>query len=153
MGGGSVITADGDCSHEIKRCLLLGRKAMTKLQSWGLANLFQKTLPWSVSSKISNRSYSLNSRPTTYSGFACKSGLNTIWITKTTGLNLAHLISTFSKTSPTSSNRMVSAWRSVTPKLFGLFEGDLPYAKAAPLTRFSCILPPKQKDPSSIPSS
>jgi len=32
-GGGSVITADGDCSHEIKRCLLLGRKAMTKLDS------------------------------------------------------------------------------------------------------------------------
>ena len=27
--GGSEITADGDCSHEIKRCLLLGRKAMT----------------------------------------------------------------------------------------------------------------------------
>ena len=31
--GGSRITADGDCSHEIKRCLLLGRKAMTKLDS------------------------------------------------------------------------------------------------------------------------
>ena len=31
--GGSKITADGDCSHEIKRCLLLGRKAMTKLDS------------------------------------------------------------------------------------------------------------------------
>ena len=29
--GGSRITADGDCSHEIKRCLLLGRKAMTNL--------------------------------------------------------------------------------------------------------------------------
>ena len=29
----SEITADGDCSHEIKRCLLLGRKAMTKLDS------------------------------------------------------------------------------------------------------------------------
>ena len=29
--GGSKITADGDCSHEIKRCLLLGRKLMTKL--------------------------------------------------------------------------------------------------------------------------
>ena len=29
--GGSKITADGDCSHEIKRCLLLGRKAMTNL--------------------------------------------------------------------------------------------------------------------------
>ena len=31
--GGSKITADGDCSHEIKRCLLLGRKAMTNLAS------------------------------------------------------------------------------------------------------------------------
>ena len=30
---GSKITADGDCSHEIKRCLLIGRKAMTKLDS------------------------------------------------------------------------------------------------------------------------
>ena len=31
--GGSQITADGDCSHKIKRCLLLGRKAMTNLHS------------------------------------------------------------------------------------------------------------------------
>ena len=31
--GGSKITADGDCSHEIKRCLFLGRKAMTNLNS------------------------------------------------------------------------------------------------------------------------
>ena len=31
--GGSKITADGDCNHEIKRCLLLGRKAMTDLDS------------------------------------------------------------------------------------------------------------------------
>ena len=30
---GSKITADGDCSHEIKRCLVLGRKAMTNLDS------------------------------------------------------------------------------------------------------------------------
>ena len=30
---GSTITADGDCSHKIKRCLLLGRKAMTNLDS------------------------------------------------------------------------------------------------------------------------
>ena len=29
--GGSKVTADGDCSHEIKRCLLLGRKVMTNL--------------------------------------------------------------------------------------------------------------------------
>ena len=31
--GSSKITADGDCSHEIKRCLLLGMKAMTNLES------------------------------------------------------------------------------------------------------------------------
>ena len=31
--GGSKITEDGDCSHEIKRCFLLGRKVMTKLDS------------------------------------------------------------------------------------------------------------------------
>ena len=30
---GSNITADGDCNHEVKRCLLLGRKAMTNLDS------------------------------------------------------------------------------------------------------------------------
>ena len=33
FGGGSQITANGDCSHEIKRCLLLGRKVMTNLDS------------------------------------------------------------------------------------------------------------------------
>ena len=32
--GGSKITADGDCSHEIKRCLLLGRQTMTSFNSW-----------------------------------------------------------------------------------------------------------------------
>ena len=32
--GGSKITADGDCSHEIKRCLLLGRKVMTNLAAY-----------------------------------------------------------------------------------------------------------------------
>ena len=32
--GGSKITADSDCSHEIKRCLLLGRKVMTNLDSY-----------------------------------------------------------------------------------------------------------------------
>ena len=31
--GGSKMTADGDCSHEIKRCLLLGRKVMTNIDS------------------------------------------------------------------------------------------------------------------------
>ena len=33
FGGGSKITADSDCSHEIKRCLLLGREVMTNLDS------------------------------------------------------------------------------------------------------------------------
>ena len=33
VGGGFKISADGDCSHEIERCLLLGRKAMTNLDS------------------------------------------------------------------------------------------------------------------------
>jgi len=33
ISGGSKITSDGDCNHEIKRCLLLGRKTMTKLDS------------------------------------------------------------------------------------------------------------------------
>ena len=45
-GGGSRITADSDCSHEIKRCLLLGRKVMTNLD-----NIFKSrdiTLPTKV---------------------------------------------------------------------------------------------------------
>ena len=33
ISGGSKITADGNCSHEVKRCLLLGRKVMTNLDS------------------------------------------------------------------------------------------------------------------------
>ena len=44
--GGSKITADGDCSHEIKRCLLLGRNAMTKLDS--ILNGRDITLPTKV---------------------------------------------------------------------------------------------------------
>ena len=45
--GGSKITADGDCSHEIRRCLLPGRKAMTNLDSILKAEtlLYQK---WSI---------------------------------------------------------------------------------------------------------
>ena len=43
---GSKITADGDCSHEIKRHLLLGRKAMTKLDS--ILKSKDKTLPTKV---------------------------------------------------------------------------------------------------------
>ena len=45
--GGSRITADGDCSHEIKRCLLLGRKAMTNLDS--ILKSRDITLPTKVS--------------------------------------------------------------------------------------------------------
>ena len=44
--GGSKITADGDCSHEIKRCLLLGRKVMTNLDS--ILNSRDITLPTKV---------------------------------------------------------------------------------------------------------
>ena len=44
--GGSQITADGDCSHEIKRCLLLGRKVMTNLES--ILNSRDITLPTKV---------------------------------------------------------------------------------------------------------
>ena len=44
--GGSKITADGDCSHEIKRCLLLGRKPMTNLDS--ILNSRDITLPTKV---------------------------------------------------------------------------------------------------------
>ena len=43
--GGSKITADGDCSHEIKRCLLLGRKVMTNL---ALLKSRDSTLPTKV---------------------------------------------------------------------------------------------------------
>ena len=43
---GSKITADGDCSHEIKRCLLLGRKAMTNLDS--ILKSINITLPTKV---------------------------------------------------------------------------------------------------------
>ena len=41
--GGSQITADGDCSHEIKRCLLLGRKVKTNLDSKAETLLCQQT--------------------------------------------------------------------------------------------------------------
>ena len=43
---GSKITADGDCSHEVKRCLLLGRKAMTNLDS--ILKIRDITLPTKV---------------------------------------------------------------------------------------------------------
>ena len=45
---GSKITADGDCSHEIKRCLFLGRKAMTNLDSILESCILDITLPTKV---------------------------------------------------------------------------------------------------------
>ena len=45
--GSSKITADGDCSHEIKRCLFLGRKVMTNLDS--ILKSRDMTLPTKVS--------------------------------------------------------------------------------------------------------
>ena len=49
--GGCKITADGDCSHEIKRCLLLGRKVMTNLSIFNIDSIFKSrdiTLPTKV---------------------------------------------------------------------------------------------------------
>ena len=53
--GGSKITVDGDCSHEIKRHLLLGRKAMTKLDSVPVPYM-KRTSFLGVSSRRSCRS-------------------------------------------------------------------------------------------------
>ena len=50
FGGGSKITADGDCSHEIKRHLLLGRKIMTNLDS--ILKSRDITLPTKVQSLV-----------------------------------------------------------------------------------------------------
>ena len=52
--GGSKITADGDCSHEIKRCLLLGRKGITNLDSIKQRHHFAKKVS-------SNQSYDFSS--------------------------------------------------------------------------------------------
>ena len=46
--GGSKITEDGDCSHEIKRCLLLGRKAMTNLDSNKESRALTNLCSWTV---------------------------------------------------------------------------------------------------------
>ena len=43
---GSKITTDGDCSHEIKRCLLLGRKAMTNLVQFSHSVVSESKTPW-----------------------------------------------------------------------------------------------------------
>ena len=54
--GGSKITADGDCSHEIKRCFILGRKAMNNLDS--ILKSRDITFPTNLSSQIYNFSTS-----------------------------------------------------------------------------------------------
>ena len=54
--GGSKITADGDYSHEIKRCLLLGRKAMTNLDS-----IFKKQRHYFANKGLPSQSYGFSS--------------------------------------------------------------------------------------------
>ena len=54
---GSKITADGDCSHEIKRCLLLGRKAMTNLHSI----LKSRDITVATNKGLSSQSYGFSS--------------------------------------------------------------------------------------------
>ena len=54
---GSKITADGDCSHEIKRCLLLGRKAMTNLGSI----LKSRDIHYFASKGLSSQGYGFSS--------------------------------------------------------------------------------------------
>ena len=47
---GSKITADGDCSHEIKRCLLHGRKTMTNLVNKSHSVMSDSATPWTIQS-------------------------------------------------------------------------------------------------------
>ena len=58
--GGSKITADGDCSHEIKRCLLLGRKVMTNLDSKGNAKECSNYCTIALISQASNAQSSVS---------------------------------------------------------------------------------------------
>ena len=55
--GGSKITADGDCSHEIKRCLLLGRKAITNLPKQHI----KKQRHYFANKGLSSQSYGFSS--------------------------------------------------------------------------------------------
>ena len=57
--GGSKITADGDCSHEMKRCLLLGRKVMTNLDS--ILKSRDITLPTKVRPSSTSQGYGFSS--------------------------------------------------------------------------------------------
>ena len=54
--GGSKITADGDCSHEIKRCLLLGRKVLTNLDS-----IFKNRRHYFANNGLSSEGYGFSS--------------------------------------------------------------------------------------------
>ena len=56
---GSKITADGDCSHEIKACLLLGRKALSNLDS--ILKNRDIALPTKVNKGLSSQSYGFSS--------------------------------------------------------------------------------------------
>ena len=56
--GGSKLTADGDCSHEIKRCLLLGRKAMTTLDC-----ILKSQRYYFADKGLSSQSYGFSSSP------------------------------------------------------------------------------------------
>ena len=56
--GGSKITADGGCSHEIKRCFLLGRKVMTSLDS-----IIKKQRHYFANKGLSSQGYGFSSGP------------------------------------------------------------------------------------------
>ena len=57
--GGSKITADGDCSHEIKKCLLLGKKSYETPRQ-----LIQKQRPYFANKGLSSQSYGFSSSHT-----------------------------------------------------------------------------------------
>ena len=58
---GSKITADGDCSHEIKRCLLLGRKVMTNLDRLHIKKHIKKQRHYFASKGPSSQGYDFSS--------------------------------------------------------------------------------------------
>ena len=83
---GSKITADVDCSHEIKRCLLLGRKAMTKLDSVlkrrhitlpTMVHIVKAMVFLVVRKKCENVSHSVVSDSVTLWAVACQAPLST----------------------------------------------------------------------------
>ena len=83
--GGSKITADGDCNHKIKRCLLLGRKVMTKLDS--ILKSRDITLPrllhpWDFPGKSTGKSRGWRSL-VSYSPWGCKESDTTERLTLT----------------------------------------------------------------------